>query len=295
MQETRRSRWETYLQSAAPEPERGGYRYPTTDADVDGALQLQDAGKVDREQAILARAADFDWEIALDFGCGLGAKFACFDQPYGGGRLLIGLDADHGRAAEATGRAQGLQHVDLVVAAGSAELLQKRPAGLTVDLIAAIQVLGHVRSTDARTIIRSFADVLTPQGRCLLAVPVVSAVLGNRPASESWDGQGDWHHYVHLDRQPNSAGYRKTVSKHEFDRLQTSDSVLPVRSFGVPSFPKVNRADLPQPLPVPVTLESLLPEELRVIASQLYSIHMYEEATGEAVIGDAIIELRKVA
>ena len=184
------------------------YTYPVVESTTDDNVEKQDPGKQLREKSLYRKWLEREWQIAIDFGCGIGANFDCFDQEQNKSRLLIGLDPDPDRARQARENADRLEYVEAVVACGDMSLFENSPDDLLADAILCSQVLGHVPRKELGRILRGFAAKLRTGGSCAISVPVVGASFSDDTTAGGWVSGDDFTHLVYCDRSPFDKGYR---------------------------------------------------------------------------------------
>ncbi len=293
-----KERWKQFINvSGTPTDNSGIYTYPVIESKTDNNVEKQDPGKLQREKALYRKWLDREWQVAIDFGCGIGANFDCFDQQQFKEKLLIGLDPDLVRAKLARDNADRLKYVKAVIACANISLLENSPEDLLADVILCSQVLGHVPTKELGRIIRGFADKLQIGGSYAISVPVVGASFSDDITAGGWVSGNDFTHLVYCDRSPFDRDYRKRVSYEVFDQhaAYSPEGVLPVRNFWIPDFPKVSQQDLPAPVATaPPTLALAIEPFFEVSEAVLYAIHGNLVRNNEEVgIGDAFIILSK--
>ena len=293
-----KNRWKQFIESSGTLTANSDtYTYPVIESKTDNNVEKQDPGKLQREKALYRKWLDREWQVAIDFGCGIGANFDCFDQQQCKERLLIGLDPDPARTKLARDSADRLKYVKAVVMCADVSLFEKSPADLLADAILCSQVLGHVPRQELRRIIRSLAEKLRPGGSCAISVPVVGASFSNDTTAGSWVSGDDFTHLVYCDRSPFDEDYRKRVPDEVFDQYAacSPEGVLPVRNFWVPDFPQVSQQDLPTPVAAaPPTLAQAIEPFFEISEAVLYAIHdNLVRKTEEVGIGDAFMILTR--
>lgn len=293
-----KERWKQFISvSGTPTENSGTYTYPVNESKTDNNVEKQDPGKTQREKTLYKKWLDREWQIAIDFGCGIGANFDCFDQQQNKSKLLIGLDPDPARAKLAEDNACRLKYVKAVVASANVSLFENSPDDLLADAILCSQVLGHVPRKELGRIIRGFADKLRIGGSCAISFPVVGASFSDDTTAGDWISGNDFTHLVYCDRSPFDEDYRECVPYETFDQYAacSPEGVLPVRNFWIPEFPKVPHQDLPTPIvTVPPTISLAIEPFFEISEAVLYAIHgNLARKTEEVGIGDAFIILSK--
>lgn len=270
------------------------YLYPVTDEKTDENLESQDTGMRQREQALYTNFLDNRDGLLVDFGCGKGANFGCFDSLSNSNSLLLGLEPDPSRAHFASRQINLLQNIEGLVVNSGISFLNKIGDVLKADSILCSQVLGHVPTTALGEILEVFANVIATDGQCLISVPVVGEAFARDPSSNGWERGSDYLHLVHFDRSPFEASYREKVSIPEFDQAAElpSERVLPVRGYWLDDFPADNKQALPIRIDVlPATFQSFVEMSFDVDSVFLYSIH--EIQSREAGVGDVLMVLKR--
>lgn len=290
--------WKQFIYASGARADNSGiYTYPVIESKTDNNVEKQDPGKLKREKALYRKWLNHEWQIAIDFGCGIGANFACFDQQQCKERLLIGLDPDPARARLAKEIANQLKYVKALVTCAGVSLLENSPNDLLADAILCSQVLGHVPEKELGRIIRSFADKLRSGGSCAISFPVVGASFSDDTTAGGWISGNDFTHLVYCDRSPFAKDYRKSVSYEAFDQHATCspEGVLPVKNFWIPEFPKVSQNDLPTPVTtIPPTMAEAIEPFFKISEFVLYAIHgNLTRKTEEVGIGDAFMILTR--
>jgi SAM-dependent methyltransferase len=294
----KKERWKQFLKvRGTPTDNSGTYTYPVIESKTDNNVEKQDPGKLQREKTLYRKWLNREWHVAIDFGCGIGANFDCFDQQQCKERLLIGLDPDPARAKLARDIADRLKYIKAVVTCADISLFEKSPDNLLADVILCSQVLGHVPRQELGRIIRSFADKLRPGGSCAISVPVVGTSFSDDTTAGGWVSGNDFTHLVCCDRSPFDKDYRKRVSDEVFDQYAacSPEGVLPVRNFWMPDFPEIPQQDLPTPVAtIPPTLAQVIEPFFVVSEFVLYAIHgNLVRKTEKVGIGDAFMILTR--
>lgn len=293
-----KKRWKRFINAiGTPTDNSSTYTYPVVESTTDDNVEKQDPGKLCREKSLYRKWLEREWQVAIDFGCGIGANFDCFDEQGNKSKLLVGLDPDPDRARLARDNANRLKYVGAVIACGDVSLFENLPDDLLADAILCSQVLGHVPRKELGRIIRGFAEKLRTGGSCAISVPVVGASFSDDTTAGGWVSGNDFTHLVYCDRSPFDKDYRKRVPGEVFDQYASISpkGVLPVRNFWTPNFPKVSQQDLPTPVAtIPPTLGQLISSFFVVSEIALYAIHgRIERETEEMTIGDALIILTR--
>ena len=293
-----KKRWKQFINaSGTPTASSGTYNYPVVESKTDNNVEKQDPDKLRREKSLYRKWLDREWQIAIDFGCGIGANFDCFDQQQNKSKLLIGLDPDPVRACLARNNANRLKYVEAVVACADVSLFENSPDELLVDVILCSQVLGHVPRKELGRILRGISAKLRPGGCCAVSLPVVGASFTKDSTAGGWVSGDDFTHLVYCDRSPFDKDYRKRVPYEVFDQYAacSPEGVLPVRNFWIPEFPKVTQQDLATPVAtVPPTIAQAIEPFFEISEAVLYAIHgNLARKTEEVGIGDALIILTR--
>lgn len=290
--------WVKYIfdiQSKEDEGEQT-YTYPVTDYSTDSKIAKQDPAKDTTEQSLISKSLDWDWKVAIDFGCGTGAHFNRFDKVEHKDSLLIGIDSDCSRAKLARDIAlQRLAHIKGHVVCGGIEILENAPNELRADFILCSQVLGHVSTNQMKRIIDGFHRILRPGGQCAILIPIIGESFKDNPESGNWDGTKDFTHLVDVSLSPGDDGFRVPVSFDEFDKEanRPTKNILPVRSYLIPDFPNPTTADTPYSMDsIPESISSVTEGLFTLDRAILYSIHR-DTDDSTAPIGDLIIDFRK--
>jgi SAM-dependent methyltransferase len=292
-----KERWKQFLKTVATPPTKAIlYSYPSTNSRKDRNTEKQDPEMRKREHLLYSKWVDREWEVAIDFGCGTGATFPCFDQQQHQSNLLVGIEPDPSRACAARDYANGLKHVEAVVLCSDISLLENTPNDLFADLILCSQVLGHVPKRELGRIIKCFAARLRTGGSCAIALPVVGASFAEDPTAGGWIPGDDFIHLVYFNRSPFEKDFRKRVPDDVFDQyaLYPQTDVLPVCCFWMPDFPETSRYLLPTPMSTPpVTLAQAAAPYFEISEIVLYSIHATRTRNDKTAIGDVILTLVK--
>jgi SAM-dependent methyltransferase len=293
-----KEKWRQFINAyETPTDNSVTYTYPVFESKTDNNVEKQDPGKLQREKGLYRKWLNCEWQVAIDFGCGIGANFDCFDQQQCQERLLIGLDPDAARVRLARDNADQLKYVKAVVTCAGVSLLENSPDELVSDAILCSQVLGHVPRKELGRIVRGFADKLRSGGSCAISVPVVGTSFSDDTTAGGWVSGNDFTHLVYCDRTPFEKNYRKRVPYEVFDQYATCspEGVLPVRNFWVSDFPHVSQQDLPTPIAtIPPTIAQAIEPFFEISKSVLYAIHgNLARKTEEVGIGDAFIILTR--
>lgn len=293
-----KKRWKQFINTSKVLPTNAGtYTYPVTDRRTNDNVEKQDPGKLHREKSLYRKWLDREWQVAVDFGCGIGANFPCFDRQQNKSKFLIGLDPDRTRVGLARNHANRLRYVEAVVTCADVSMLEDSPDDLLVDVILCSQVLGHVPKRELGRILRGFAAKLRAGGSCAVSVPVVGGSFTDDLTARGWVVGDDFTHLVYLNRSPFEKDYRKCVPDEVFDQYAvcSPEGVLPVRCFWMPNFLKVLQHDLPTPVPTaPPTLARATASFFEISEVVLYAVHAnMVQRTEEICIGDALIILTK--
>ncbi|MFW9797731.1 MAG: class I SAM-dependent methyltransferase [Candidatus Thorarchaeota archaeon] len=277
--------------------DEGQYTYPVTDHDTDLKIEKQDPEKSTKEHSFISEILNWDWEIAIDFGCGTGANFAFFNKEDKSEATLIGLDPDCVRARVAHERATRLStRIKIHVICGDVGFLENAPSGLDADIVLCSQVLGHVSTDQMKRILNGFCKILKPSGRCGVLIPVIGSSFKDDESSGDWDGTCDFTHLVDISQSPSNGSFRTHVSFEEYDNVANKPmkNVLPVRSFLINEFPSPAIATTPFEMKdIPESISSVTQELFQVEKAVLYSIHR-DTIDSTAPIGDLIIQFRKL-
>lgn len=295
----RKQGWKQFINSSGTlTTDSDTYTYPVTESTTNDNVEKQDPGKQLREKSLYRKWLEREWQIAIDFGCGIGANFDCFDQQQNKSKVLIGLDPDRNRAILARDSAKRLKYVEAAVTRGDVSLLENSPVDLFADVILCSQVLGHVPRNELGRILRGFAAKLRTGGSCAVSIPVVGASFTDDSTAGGWTSGSDFMHLVYCNRSPFDDDYRMRVSGDLFDQYaaRSPKGVLPVRNFWIPDFPRVSQHELPTPImTVPPTLAEAIEPFFGVFKAVLYAIHGNTmRKTKEMGIGDALIILTKM-
>lgn len=293
-----KERWKQFISvSRTPTDHSGTYTYPVNESKTDNNVEKQDPGKLKREKALYRKWLNHEWQVAIDFGCGIGANFDCFDQERFKERLIVGIEPDPARAKLAGDNAGRLKYVKAVVACANVSLFENSPDDLLADVILCSQVLGHVPKKELGRILRSIAAKLRAGGSCAISIPVVGTLFSEDPTADGWKSGNDFTHLVYCDRSPFEKDYRKHVPDEVFDQYASCspEGVLPVRNFWIPDFPNVPQQDLPVPVTtIPPTLADEIEPFFEISEVVLYAIHgNLAGKTEEVGIGDAFMVLTR--
>jgi len=287
-------RWKRFINANETPPACSGtYTYPLVERKTNDNIKKQDPGKLRREKFLYRMWLDREWQVAVDFGCGIGANFDCFDQQQNKSKLLVGLDPDPARAHSAMTHANRLKYVEAVVICADVSLFENSPDDLFVDAVLCSQVLGHVPRKELGRIVRGISAKLRTGGSCAISIPVVGASFTDDPTAGGWVSGDDLVHLVYCDRSPFDKDYRKKVPGEIFDQYAacSPQDVLPVRNFWLPEFPNVSQHELPTPVAtIPPTIGQAIAPFFNVSEVVLYAIHRHvARKTKEIGIGDAFI------
>lgn len=292
--------WKEYLEHYFIEnrKELDSYSYPVSDWSTDKGVLVQDPFKIKTEQLLISKILSNDWEIAMDYGCGVGTNFFLFDKRSENERFLIGIDPDCTRIELANIIANNLlENIEYRIICSNHEVLINAPDTLKVDQILCSQVLGHVSRKKLYQIIRGFHHIISEEGTCTLLVPVVGERFKNHlQHTNSWNGKNDYTHIVNVSFSPENPKFRQYVDPFKFDIITNNpkENQLPVRSFILPDFPEPSSTKLPCPLErIPSTLSSIIGQFFTVKESYLYSIHR-DTPESNYPIGDILILLHKL-
>ena len=233
-----KERWKQFLKTVATPPTKAIlYSYPSTNSRKDRNTEKQDPEMRKREHLLYSKWVDREWEVAIDFGCGTGATFPCFDQQQHQSNLLVGIEPDPSRACAARDYANGLKHVEAVVLCSDISLLENTPNDLFADVILCSQVLGHVPKREFGRIIKCFAARLRTGGSCAIALPVVGASFAEDPTAGGWIPGDDFIHLVYFNRSPFEKDFRKRVPADVFDKYadfnRQSEALDYLKSCGI--------------------------------------------------------------
>ena len=290
--------WEKYvvdIQSKEDVDEQT-YTYPVTDYSTDSKIAKQDPVKDTIEQSLISNSLDWDWSVAIDFGCGTGAHFDRFDKVEHKDSLLIGIDPDCSRAKLARDIAlQRLSHIKGQVVCSGIEMLEDTPSELRADVLLCSQVLGHVSINQMKRIIDVFHRILRPGGRCVILVPIIGESFKDDPESDNWDGTKDFTHLVDFSLSPSDDGFRIPVSFRDYNKEanKPTQNILPVRSFLVHDFPNPATTSTPYSMDnIPESISRVTEGLFTLDNAILYSIHR-DTDDSTAPIGDLIIDFRK--
>ena len=267
------------------------YSYPTAEADTLSSEEVQDPGKRQREIAEIKRTLDFDWSCALDFGCGVGDNFSIFDSCCRGDGTLFALDADPGRLCLAATRARKvLQYIRPTLRCGNIGIIAGAGPTLYFDYTLCCQVIGHTKWSETEAIVRSLLGRLRRGGRLVVLYPVRFPAARELPFADSTDARSDLFHEVDLRLGPDKPGFRRPITRAEFDMLAEAPrpGILPVRCFSVSPTRPLSHHTTPFTLDAtPTSLAQLLPSRIRS-QTRIYSVHVRAPSNGEPAIGDAI-------
>jgi len=293
-----KNRWKQFIESSGTLTANSDtYTYPVVESKTDNNVEKQDPGKLRREKALYRKWLEREWQIAIDFGCGIGANFDCFDQQQNESKFLVGLDPDPDRARLAKENADRLEYVGAVVACGDVSLFENSPDDLLADVILCSQVLGHVPRKELGRILRGLATKLRAGGSCAVSIPAIGASFTDDSTAGGWVSGGDFTHLVYCNRSPFDDDYRMRVSSEVFDQYAacSPEGVLPVRNFWMPSFPRVSQHGLPTSIvTVPPTLAEAIEPFFEISEAVLYAIHgNVARKTEEVGIGDALVILTR--
>jgi len=292
-----KSAWNKYFESlSAAEISSLAYNYPVSDKRTDQNLAEQSPGTRGNEQRLFIEWLRKPWEVALDFGCGTGANFYCFDQSRNKNGLLIGLEPDTKRAEQARKKAAGCRYIETAVFNDGITFLEKIPENLEFDRILCSQVLGHVSGPDLKRILKAFTDRLPPGGQCALAVPVVGESYGAIAGDSDWQPGEDFLHLVDFNAHHSDEGYRRQVTEEKFNASAENPppNYLPVRCFWMPDFPLADHSRLPiEASRPPSTLEDMVGPYFDMTDIWIYSIHEKDSRNQPVAIGDVLIIMNR--
>ena len=290
----RLNRWRRSIASVLQRT--SAYSYSTTDQRVEHALTLQDRDKSQRECDLIAGMIPREWTIALDVGCGVGHKFACFDHPTEVARCLIGIEPDGSRADASRRAASQMKHIVAHVLHDDVTVLRDLPEG-DADVALCIQVVGHVTKSEFSRIVHDIHMSLRVDGTFILCVPVIGACFVGEPGSEGWAPPDDFWHVVNLTAPPFSRGFRRGVTASEFDAIVTAnthDQILPVRSFYLDTMP--HDAATPMPFRIghaPVAVREIAEPRFELAESLIYSVHLLGPEVSKVAVADLVLLYRK--
>lgn len=270
------------------------YSYPITDEKTDENLDSQDLGMREREKTLYARFLKEKSGFLVDFGCGQGANFKCFDNPENAGSLLLGVEPDQGRYRVALEHAKKFKNIDVLVANSNISLLQNLSETFKADAILCSQVLGHVSHVALKKILATFEDILSPGGYCLISVPVAGEQFSLDPSAHGWQQGEDYLHLINFDASPFESDYRARVTLDEFNQAtnQPIAKFLPVRCYWLEDFPRDANPRFPIPMAqLPATFDELVKPGFETVYAAIYSIH--ELVSGVSGVGDILMVLRR--
>lgn len=268
------------------------YRWPDQESTSDVLVKMQDSGKRAREKQVILKALDFDWNVALDFGCGQGANFCLFSgvRSKYSNRLLIAVDPDPARIAEAEDAASvDLQGIDYVLGCYNISEIEQAPAELYFDAILCSQVLGHLAIPEADRVVRELCRRVRRRGRAVLLYPVYFPSALNMPFARKHTGD-DLLHEVDTTLTPQSPGYRTLLTPGEFNcrAKRPTNGRLPLRSFSLAQIGPTDQSKLPLPIDeLPPSIGNALPGSFTAV-TEIYSIHEYDTQSGLPAIADAV-------
>jgi ubiquinone/menaquinone biosynthesis C-methylase UbiE len=136
------------------------YTYPANECSTDAIEQRQDRHKRVREAALIKTVAAFEWQIAIDFGCGIGRNLphlCALVDPSTGARICA-IDPDVDRLGKARADFGPLKnsYTDLEFVTGSYLELQGLFPKNSVDFILCCQVLTHMDRALFRNVMETF-------------------------------------------------------------------------------------------------------------------------------------------
>jgi hypothetical protein len=278
------------------ETQGNDYSYPASDEKTNQTLEeLQDPGMRLREQTIYRDFLRDRCGLLIDFGCGTGANFKCFDSPENSDAVLLGIEPDPARSQSAMSKLKLLQYIEATVVNSDVSFLSKIPHDIKIDSILCSQVLGHVSQAEMERILTAFASSLSSDGQCLITIPIVGEAFSVDPSSHGWKPGSDYLHLVDLSVSPFEANYRTKVDDTYFNEIAShpQKDLLPVRCFWIEGLPSDMQINLPIKLSVdalPPTLRNLVESYFEVVNIYLYSIHkLQSDVVG---VGDIFVALK---
>jgi SAM-dependent methyltransferase len=293
-----KKRWKEYViqynKSGLNCPE---YSYPIKNQETENKLNIQDAGKINREQNLYTQWLRSGWEVAIDYGCGTGTNLCCFDTVDHRSRLLIGIEPDRDRISVAEKLTSKVKFVELVLACADISLLEQAPEGLFVDIILCNQVLGHVPVPEIARIIGGFALKLQSGGKCAISIPVVGNSFIKDSSSHGWEPGSDFYHYVDYSYSPFDEDYRTRVQPDVFDGMaaQCKPGLLPVHSFWLPELSSLGEKSLPVEVQsLPPSLTNIIDKYFRISKLCIYSVHKTQVPGYQPAIGDMLISMIRI-
>ena len=293
-----REAWEKYILEIQTNANNDSelYRYPVTDHSTDSKIEKQDSEKCNTEQSFISQILNWDWEVAIDFGCGTGANFPFFDQPETKDSIMIGIDPDCSRARIAQERAaREFTQLKSYVVCGDIGVLENALSDLSADMVLCAQVLGHVSTNQMKRILEGFHKILRPRGVCGVLIPIVGESFKDDPDSGEWNGTSDYTHLVDISLSPGDVNFRTHVSLDEYNKAanRPTRNILPVRSFLVNEFPDPTITSTPHEMKeIPKSVSAITHTLFEVERVILYSIHR-NSPDSTAPIGDLMIHFRK--
>ncbi|WP_120967833.1 class I SAM-dependent methyltransferase [Comamonas sp. lk] len=271
------------------------YSYPAAEVITDQLELAMDPYKLARERLSIACAIQFEWETALDLGCGIGRYFDTVFQTAcaGGGasgRKLFGVEPDALRRMQAQSAAEAttLAGLETKIVASTDEL----PAGVKFDLILCTQVLGHLTKIQCDQLLNTGRGLLRDGGVMLCSVPVVTRAGVAALALHGHDPSDDYYFSAKLDVSPFHPDYARPLSLMQYESLVVDGAAgyLPVRCFNVGDVLIRSEACCPVNVPTwPMSLARYL--VAKPAYAQIYSFHRLADDQETVLLGDAIFRL----
>lgn len=273
----------------------GTYIYPASEQITDKLELAMDPYKLDRERSALSLSIQFDWELALDIGSGVGRYFTAFAQAAGATptvkRSLIAIEPDAARAEAARREAQRVAalapNLEISVLRSQDSIHPQQ-----FDLITCSQVIGHLSLDGCARLLRSIQSARRPRSAVVLLLPMTMNDAIERLVPWSAEPTSDYYYSVDLNRTPYQTGYATALRVEEYESMVNAPvpDRLPVRAF------HVGAVSIPFAGGYPATLLSV-PDVIReslVIDSHfsfVYSVHRFSDVTGRAILADGIVRV----
>lgn len=271
------------------------YYYPASEAITDKFERSMDPYKLRREALAIELLLQFNWNSALDYGCGVGRYFHLFDRTASHERMdrsLLGIEPDQSRFEQALELSKKLSDngsLPIQVRNGATEALEEYH-GKKFDFILCSQILGHVTRKSCEEIIEVLSGALSDRGCLVFLVPFATTQQLERVKQKQSVAADDYYHLVNFERSPFDEDYRIPLTPQEFDRavIDPRPSILPVRAFGVNDIPIKELSECPFPL-------GSIPKAFMALKNSMdyflfvYTVHVFERYGGGALIGDVIM------